>query len=630
MLKPTIFIVEDEGVVAQNIQEMLEQFGYSVSGSASTGESALEEMAKAPPDLALIDIRLKGKIDGIETAQKLHESSPIPVVYMTAYADQHTLQRAKETEPLGYLVKPFDARELGAVVEVALHKAKIERTLRESAERYRQLFESNPQPMWVYDVDSLAFLAVNDAAVAHYGYTLADFLTMTIADIHPAEDVPALREFLKQGLPKLSAPRLWRHGKKDGRIIDVEICTHDITWAGRAARLASATDITERKRLEDQYRQAQKMEAVGQLAGGVAHDFNNLLTIISGYSDLLLTDTGLDDSTKELVREIHKASDRAASLTRQLLAFSRRQVVELRVLEMNLVITNVESMLRRMIGEDIELTTVLDPAVGQIKADQGQIEQIIFNLAINARDAMEHGGKVTIELTNAELDANYARTHPEVLPGEYVLLAVSDTGCGMSQATQSRIFEPFFTTKSPGKGTGLGLATVYGIVKQSGGHIAVYSELGQGATFKVYLPKVLEKPAKTRSQSGPANLAGGTETILVVEDEDAVRALTRHILQSSGYAILEARNGAEGIALAAQHKGPLDLLVTDVVMPQVGGRPLAEALLSRHPKLKVLYLSGYTTDAVIRHGVLEAETAFLHKPFTPRALLQKVREVLDG
>jgi len=369
---------------------------------------------------------------------------------------------------------------------------------------------------------------------------------------------------------------------------------------------------------------------VGQLAGGVAHDFNNLLTIISGYSDLLLTDTGLDDSTKELVREIHKASDRAASLTRQLLAFSRRQVVELRVLEMNLVITNVESMLRRMIGEDIELTTVLDPAVGQIKADQGQIEQIIFNLAINARDAMEHGGKVTIELTNAELDANYARTHPEVLPGEYVLLAVSDTGCGMSQATQSRIFEPFFTTKSPGKGTGLGLATVYGIVKQSGGHIAVYSELGQGATFKVYLPKVLEKPAKTRSQSGPANLAGGTETILVVEDEDAVRALTRHILQSSGYAILEARNGAEGIALAAQHKGPLDLLVTDVVMPQVGGRPLAEALLSRHPKLKVLYLSGYTTDAVIRHGVLEAETAFLHKPFTPRALLQKVREVLDG
>jgi two-component system cell cycle sensor histidine kinase/response regulator CckA len=392
--------------------------------------------------------------------------------------------------------------------------------------------------------------------------------------------------------------------------------------------VGSWSDITERKQLEDQFRQAQKMEAVGRLAGGVAHDFNNLLTVINGYGELVLGRLPAGDPTRELIREVVAAGNRAAGLTRQLLAFSRKAIIEPKVLDLKAMMADVDKMLRRIIGEDIQLSILADPELDAVKADPGQIEQVILNLVVNARDAMPQGGRLTIEVRNAELDETYAQSHPDARPGRHVLMAVSDTGCGMDQATMARIFEPFFSTKGE-RGTGLGLATVHGIVKQSGGHVGVYSEVGHGTTFKVYLPRVAQRPTSGKSSPGLTVLPRGSETVLLVEDEDGVRALARHVLQLCGYTVLEARDGAEAVRIAGQHQGKIDLVVTDVVMPRMGGREVTERTASLHPGVKVLFLSGYTDDAVVRHGILEAEVAFLQKPFSPASLAAKVRDVLD-
>jgi PAS domain S-box-containing protein len=388
-------------------------------------------------------------------------------------------------------------------------------------------------------------------------------------------------------------------------------------------------DITDVLRLEDQFRQAQKMEAIGQLAGGVAHDFNNLLTIINGYSEIIPTQLPADSPVRKMVREIGQAGERAASLTRQLLAFSRKQVLEPKVLNLNALVTDTAKMLHRLLGEDLDLNTILEPALGRVKADPGQIEQVLMNLAVNARDAMPQGGKLSIETANATLDETYTQAYPDLRPGPYVMLAVSDTGMGMDEATKAHIFEPFFTTKGPGKGTGLGLATVHGIVKQSNGHIAVSSEPGRGTTFKIFLPLVAEVISSGKSHAGSKATLRGNETILLAEDEPAVRALTRHVLQMHGYTVLEAGQSDKALHIAEEYKGKIHLLVTDVVMPVMSGRQLAERLAAIRPGLRVLYLSGYTDDSVVRHGVLQAETAFLQKPFTPTSLATKVRAVLD-
>jgi two-component system, cell cycle sensor histidine kinase and response regulator CckA len=389
------------------------------------------------------------------------------------------------------------------------------------------------------------------------------------------------------------------------------------------------SDVTVRRKLEEQFRQAQKMDAFGQLAGGVAHDFNNLLTIILGYSELLLQSLRREDPSRKLVAEIHKAGERSAGLTRQLLAFSRQQVLAPRVLNLNDVVAETDKMLRRLIGEDIRLTTTLSSKLWSVLVDPGQVEQVLLNLAVNARDAMPTGGQLTVETQNVDLDESYVQTHSGAHAGQHVLLSVTDTGIGMSPEVLSRIFEPFFTTKEPGKGTGLGLATVLGIVQQSGGHIAVYSEVGVGTTFKIYLAREEQDIEISTGTSSVLTPPRGTETVLLVEDEVGVRALTRLVLAEFGYMILEAADGNEANRVAAGHDGPIHLLISDVVMPGAGGRIVAENLMERHPELRVLFMSGYTDDAVIRHGVLREGVHFLQKPFTPLALALKVREVLD-
>jgi PAS domain S-box-containing protein len=387
-------------------------------------------------------------------------------------------------------------------------------------------------------------------------------------------------------------------------------------------------DTTERVRLEEQLRQAQKMEAIGQLAGGVAHDFNNLLTVINGYSSLLLNKLPTEDRSRSALKHIQDAGERATALTRQLLAFSRKQILEPRVVDLNEILGEIESMLRRLIGEDIALITLLMAKNSRVKVDPHQIEQVVLNLAINARDAMPHGGKLTLETRNVVLDEAYCRLHSEVKPGFYIRLAMTDTGEGIPPAVRDRIFEPFFTTKVAGKGTGLGLATVFGIVKQSEGHIKVYSEVGVGTCFKVYLPVIGE--TKVDPAKSPAPLAAeGSETVLLVEDDEAVRKIARLALEEHGYQVLEAEDGAQALALVQEQADSIQLLLTDVVMPNLGGSSLVQHLHNQLPALKTLYMSGYTDDAVVRHSILHDECAFINKPFSPLALAQKVREVLD-
>ena len=630
-----ILVVENEGIVAMHLKNMLKSLGYAVSAVVFSGEEAIKKAAETHPDLVLMDIRLNGEMDGIEAAEQIRVRFNIPVVYLTAYTDDETLQRAKVTEPFGYIVKPFEERELQSNIDIALYRHKMEMRLKDREQWLAVILKSIGDAVIATDARGLVTF-MNSVAEALTDWKQGDVSGKDLKEVfsiinkerHNVTESPVMKTIWEGVVIDLSnyILLLTRNGAErtiEGSIAPLRDDKGDITGAVLVFR-----DITQRKVLEGQLLQAQKMEAIGGLTAGLAHDFNNLLTSVISYSSFLLESMDKDDPMRQDIEEIKKAGKRAASLTGQLLAFSRKQVLQPKVLDLNVLITNIEKMLRRLIEENVELEMVLEQEPGKVEVDPGQMEQAIMNLSINARDAMPQGGKLIIETANVDLDEAYAHSHLTVQPGPYVMLVVSDTGTGMDQETRSHIFEPFFTTKEKGVGTGLGLSTVYGIVKQSNGYIWVYSEPGQGSTFKVYLPRV-EKDEEVEKEQVSMDSLSGSETILVVEDDEEVLNLEQRIIKGHGYSVLKAQDGEEAMRVGEQHDGPIHLMVTDVVMPKMSGKELAEQLRSLYPEMKVLYISGYTDNIIFHHGVLDTGAAFLQKPFTPEVLAGKVREMLD-
>jgi two-component system cell cycle sensor histidine kinase/response regulator CckA len=504
-------------------------------------------------------------------------------------------------------------------------RKRAEESTRQSELQFRALFESALDAVLIAD-DQGVYVDANPAACKLMGISYNDVIGRSLGDFteeaSEAETIQKWEQILHEGTMREE----FHLRRPDGKLLDVDFSATANFLPGR--HLSMLHDVTERRKLEAQLGQSRKLESVGMLAGGIAHDFNNLLTVITGYSDLSLKRLDPEDPITRNIEEVKKAAAKAASLTRQLLAFSRKQVLQPKVLDLNSVVADLHKMLVRLVGEDMELGTLPGVGLGQVKADRGQIEQVILNLSVNARDAMPRGGKITIETANVYLDQEYARGHIAIEPGWYVMLAVTDTGIGMDAETQKSIFEPFFTTKELGKGTGLGLATVYGIVKQSGGNIWVYSELGVGTSIKVYLPLVNETVTPAEVNDVLLESTPGTETILLAEDEEMVRRLVRDSLTMHGYMVLDAANAGEALLLSQQHKGPIHLLLTDVVMPGKSGRDLAEQLVKLRPDTRVLYMSGYTDQSIVHHGILDGDIAFIGKPFTPNALLLKVATVL--
>jgi two-component system cell cycle sensor histidine kinase/response regulator CckA len=511
-------------------------------------------------------------------------------------------------------------------------RKKTVEALRQSEISFRSMVDEAPYGIYRVGEDG-RFLRVNPALQKMVGYEAPNELlnaNLGTEVFRNPVDFERLVELLGSVGEFKDVEVDWK--RKDGTPITVRCSGRHIndSEGGGPYFEAFAEDVTERRVLERQLRMAAKMEAIGRLSGGIAHDFNNLLGVIIGYSQVLRRKLGTENPLYEHAEEVEKAGQRAVSLTRQLLAFSRQQILTPVVLDPNALVSDMEKMLPRLLGEDIVVSIHLDPELGRVKADQGQIEQVVMNLAVNARDAMPGGGKLVIATSNVELDQAYARQHPGAKPGRYVMLAVTDSGMGMSSETLAHIFEPFFTTKEVGKGTGLGLATVYGVVKQSGGYVWVDSELGKGASFQIFLPRIEETVAPTAA--GPLQIENlrGTETVLLVEDADALRKLARSFLLDHGFQVLAASNGEEAVEVARNHAAPIHLLLTDVVMPGMNGKALADRLLAKSPKLKVVYISGYTDSFIAGHGVLEEGTHLLHKPFTEDALIRKIREVLDA
>jgi PAS domain S-box-containing protein len=504
----------------------------------------------------------------------------------------------------------------------------------ELAQRFRNLVEDLNAGIWEMEVPSLRITFVSHQMEAILGFPMEVWLkeaNFWVQHVHPEDREHVVGRCRKAIAEDRDYSFRYRAKTAQGKTIwlqDIVRVVRDERGKVRQLR-GVMVDVTEHQQLEEEFHQAQKMEAVGRLAGGVAHDFNNLLTIISGYAQLLQDLVEPGAQLRSYVDEILKASDRAGALVRRLLAFTRRQSMEPQVLDLNNVIKSTEKMVRRLIGEDIEVETILPEDLGMVRSDPAQLDQVIINLSVNSRDAMPNGGKLTIETANVDLDQPYAHTHLAVTPGPYVMLAVSDTGHGMDAHTRAHMFEPFFTTKEKGKGTGLGLATVYGVIKQSGGNIWVYSEPGKGTTFKIYLPRVVAPVEALQPKVLRESQPQGSETILLVEDEDGIRALILGILRARGYTVLEAGRPHEALEISKKFDGPIHLLFTDVVMPQMSGREVAKQITAARPNIKVLYMSGYTDHAIAHHGVLDPGVPFLQKPFTPETLAQKVRDVLD-
>jgi len=635
-----LLIVDDAldhaGMVAEFIRliDGCENASIEIAGSYYAAHAAFE---RSSFDAAFFDYWL-GSHDGLTLLRELRARGvSTPVVVLTGRGAEEIAVEAIRAGAADYLSKAnLSVESLGRALRHALalsseetQRRMAETALRASEERFRALVENSSDALMLIDGE-MRIGYVTPSSHRLLGWNADDMIGRSIFDfVHADDREPAgarAADALKSPNEPVAAELRLRHADGTWRSMEV-IAVNRLDDSSVRAIVLTARDVSERRRLEEQLRQAQKMEAIGRLAGGIAHDFNNLLTAILGYCNLMLDEMPAAHPLREDLQEIRGAGERAASLTRQLLAFGRRQILQPQTVDLNALVAQLERLLRRLIGEDVTLVTALGDDVAPVRVDAASIEQVLVNLAVNARDAMPHGGRLSIETAMVDLDSIYASSHATVAPGRYVMLAVSDTGHGMDAATRAQIFEPFFTTKEQGKGIGLGLATVYGIVKQNAGHIWVYSEPGHGTVFKVYLPPVIAATAAKPVDAGGRE-ARGWETVLLVEDEDAVRALAREVLRRHGYVVLEARHGLEALRLAEQHHDPIHLLVTDVVMPHMSGTDVASRLTASRPGIGVLFISGYSDHSVM-HFDLTPGAAFLQKPFTPDTFARKVRAVLD-
>ena len=630
---------------------------------ASQGREALEMVIQArqagrPYAVAFVDMRMPPGWDGIETIENMWKADPaLQVVICTAFIDFSThdiMSRLHRTDQLLLLKKPFDNIEVKLLAFALAEKWRLAREaqshfdnlealikartqeleqsismIKASENQYRLLFESNPTPIYTYDQETLAFLAINEAAVLHYGYTKDDFLKMTLRDIALPEEIPAFLDKLSKWTPNTAYAGVWRHRTKSGKFSEMEITSHPL--GTQEQWLSLAVDVTERLNLEAQLRQSQKMESVGQLAGGIAHDFNNLLTVINGHVGLIMAGGKLGGKAAESLKEISEAGKRASALTRQLMTFSRKQEFVPQAVDLNGIVNNITKMLRRILGEDVALQVNLSPDLPPITADLGMIDQVLLNLAVNSRDAMPRGGQLRITTAGVTIDTAGARQNPESAPGKYVRLDFSDTGCGIAPENLGRIFEPFFTTKALDRGTGLGLATVYGIVKQHRGWIEVTSRVGEGTAFHIYFPASAEKTGVLPARGGEPKVMGGTETILVVEDEAPLLKLMHHILESYGYKVLDSSNGKTALEIWGRHNAKIDLLLTDMILPDgMAGPELAKILQTAKPALKVIYASGYNIERLAKEFPPGERVNFVQKPFHARKLAEMVYACLNS
>jgi len=640
-----ILVIDDEVELTNVLVEALVSQGYQTRG-LNSGAEALAAIRLQAFDVVLTDLMMPG-MDGVTLVKKALQMDPhLVCIVMTGQGTIQTAVDAMRVGAFDYVLKPFGLQTLPPLLKRAMNvrQMRLENLqLRETVAIYElaQTISLTLDPQTVINKLIDAVIKQTDADEVSVLLPCNDGTDdLYVAGVGGANCARSIRERVPVDYHEIdssfSTP-LQVANKVVGTLhIDAGSRVRPFTVAQMkvlsilAATAAAALESASRTDLEQQLRQSQKMEAIGQLAGGVAHDFNNLLTAINGYSSLALQRTSPDDRVKGYLEEIRKAGERAANLTRQLLAFGRKQMLKPIVLNLNDVVSDMNKMLRRLIGEDIRFNAKFDPDLKPIRADPGQIEQVLVNLVVNSRDAMPQGGNLTIETANFDNDARFAGNHLGLAPGHYVMLAVSDSGCGMDEKTKARIFEPFFTTKEKGRGTGLGLSTVYGIVKQSGGSVCVYSEPGKGTIFKVYFPQLPEGAELPKPTLVETAVPRGSETILLVEDEDVVRGLVRKILEQAGYYVLDARGGEDALRLCRELNAPIHLLLTDVVMPERSGKEIAQCLAKLRPSTRVLYMSGYADDAIVHHGVLDSNVEFIQKPFTPLALARKVREVLDA